>query len=94
MKNTRNNINYDDGTYTASDRVTRNHLERRLSRDSPWLGFLALLSIFLSAKLLLLASILRIMATLFEVLGCSVILYDGYKRVLVGEWTCVLQERG
>jgi hypothetical protein len=44
--------------------------------------------------LLLLASILRIMATLFEVLGCSVILYDGYKRVLVGEWTCVLQERG
>ena len=49
--------------------------------------------ILLSAKVLLLASMIRITATLFDVLGCSDIVHDGYKKVLVGEWTCVLQER-
>jgi hypothetical protein len=82
---TKNYINCDDGTYATSDRVIRNNMERRLSRDSPWLGFLVLFSILLSAKVLLLASIIRITPTLFDVLGCSDVVHDGYKTVLFGE---------
>ena len=85
----------DDGTYAASDRVIRNHMESKSSRDSPWLGFLGFFSpiIFLSAKVLVLAYIIQITTTLLEVLGCSDIVYDEYKMVLVGEWMCVIQER-
>ena len=44
-------------------------------------------------KVLLLASAIRIKATLFDVLGCSDLVHDGYKTVLIGEWKCVLQEQ-
>jgi hypothetical protein len=87
MKNTRNDINCDDGTYATSDRVIRNHMERKLPRGSPLLGFLALFNTFLSAKVLLLASIIRITATFFDALECSDVVHDGYNAVLVGEWT-------
>ena len=54
--------------------------------------FLFLLSIFLSLKVLLRATLLRITANLLDVIGCSDIVLDGYKTVLVGEWTCDLHE--